>query len=198
MTSPLFKYGILGEENYDKLTDYLDETWVQKFFEWIYSKRKRKSEVRIDYYDIWGMDSTLSIIIAPMLRLLQKKKHGSPSVDDDDVPDELKSINAPPKENEWDTDDNWHKRWDYVLAEMIWAFEQEEKQTLDLCDWESQYYTGVTDIAWKKLEDGSGHSEMIKGPKDTHEFDVEGYAKHSERMKNGFRLFGVYYSSLWD
>jgi hypothetical protein len=81
------------------------------------------NHVKIDRWDTWSMDHTLSQIILPMLKQLNKEKHGAPFVDDEDVPDELKSINAEPKENEWDTDSNHFKRWDYVMGEMIWAFE---------------------------------------------------------------------------
>jgi hypothetical protein len=31
---------------------------------------------------------------------------------------------AQPKENEWDTDSLHFMRWDWILDEMIWAFEQ--------------------------------------------------------------------------
>jgi hypothetical protein len=34
---------------------------------------------------------------------IKKDKHGAPFVDDEDVPEELKSTSAPPKENEYDT-----------------------------------------------------------------------------------------------
>ena len=64
--------------------------------------------VKIDYWDTWSMDNTLAEVILPMLKQLQKDKHGSPRVDDEDVPEELKSTSAPPKENEYDTDENWH------------------------------------------------------------------------------------------
>jgi hypothetical protein len=80
-------------------------------------------EVHIDKYDTWSMDHTLAPIILPMLKQLQETKHGAPLVDDEDVPEELKSTSAPTKENDWDTDDNWHKRWDWVLDEMIYAFD---------------------------------------------------------------------------
>jgi hypothetical protein len=86
-------------------------------------ERARKINIRIDKYDTWSMDSTLALIIHPMLVQLKQTKHGSPWIDDEDVPEELRSTSAPPKENEWDTDDNHHARWDWVLDEMIWAFE---------------------------------------------------------------------------
>ena len=69
------------------------------------------------------MDYTLAPIILPMLVQLKAEKHGSPNVDDEDVPEHLRSTSAPPKENEWDTDDNWHKRWDWVMDEMIYSFD---------------------------------------------------------------------------
>ena len=83
----------------------------------------REEHVVIHSYDTWNMDHTLALIILPMLKQLKATTHGAPSVDDKDVPKELKSISAPHKENEYDTDDNHFKRWDYVLDEMIYAFD---------------------------------------------------------------------------
>jgi len=83
----------------------------------------REEHIVIHSYDTWNMDHTLALIILPMLKQLKATTHGAPSVDDKDVPKELKSISAPPKENEYDTDDNHFKRWDYVLDEMIYAFD---------------------------------------------------------------------------
>ena len=80
-------------------------------------------EVHIDRWDTWSMDYTLAHIVLPMLRQLKETKHGSPQVDDADVPEELRSTSAPPKEKEWDIDDNWHKRWDWAMSEMIYAFD---------------------------------------------------------------------------
>jgi hypothetical protein len=41
-------------------------------------------------------------------------------------------------------------------------------------------------------------SEMKRGPNDTREWDSEGHTKEGERIQNGFRLFGKYYTALWD
>lgn len=83
----------------------------------------RKVEVVVEDYDVWSMDHTLAQVIAPMLRKMKESKHGAPYVDDEDVPEELRSTSAPPKENKWDTDDLFFKRWDWVLDELIWTFE---------------------------------------------------------------------------
>lgn len=94
---------------------------------WLYDKfgyePKQKIKVHIDKWDTWSMDHTLAPIILPMLKQLKETKHGSPDVDDNDVPEELRSTSAPPKEKDWDIDDNWHKRWDWVMDEMIYAFD---------------------------------------------------------------------------
>ena len=114
-----------------------------------------------------------------MLKQLKKDKHGAPLVDDEDVPEELRSTSAPPKENEYDIDDNHFKRWDWVMDEMIWSFEQMQPD----CDWDDQYHSGVSDIIFKKIE-GSDCSEMVKGPNDTSSFDVEGYKAHSTGLSS--------------
>jgi hypothetical protein len=147
--------------------------------------------VKIDYYDTWNMDSTLSKIIYPMLVQLNEKKHGSPFTNDEDVPEELKSTSAPAKENEWDTDGNHFKRWDWIMGEMIWAFQQKN------IDWEEQYRTGEMDVVWVK-DPTDGSSEMTRGPLDTYKCDYEGMKVHQARIDNGLRLFGTYYQSLWD
>ena len=83
----------------------------------------QKIEVQIDPWDTWSMDHTLAYIVLPMLRQLKETKHGAPLVDDEDVPEHLRSTSAPPKENEWDTDKFHFDRWDWALEEMIYAFD---------------------------------------------------------------------------
>jgi len=168
--------------------------WLNNCLNLIESKKKRKIEIHIDNYDTWSMDSTLAYIILPMLKQLKATKHGSPFVDDKDVPKELRSTSAPPKKNEYDTDDNHFKRWDWVLDEMIWAFEQKNSE------WEEQYYSGEIDRVYEEVNeiDGEKFYEMKEGPNHTFKVDHKGYKKHHDRMKNGFRLFGKYYEGLWD
>ena len=140
--------------------------------------------VKIDKWDTWSMDFTLSHIIVPMLKQLQETKHGAPNVDDEDVPEELRSTSAPAKEDEYDTDDNHFKRWDWVLNEMIWTFEQNldpksEEQFFDHSQVE------------KSTHDFLGQLEKIK-------IDHVGLDAYQARKTNGFRLFGKYYQALWD
>ena len=169
-----------------------------KVCQWIESKRHRQVYVKIDKYDTWSMDHTLGVIILPMLKQLHATKHGSPCVDDEDVPDELKSTSAPAKENEYDTDANHFKRWDWVLEQMIHAFECKVDDS-----WQDQYRSGEHDIVWKPSEQLNSKGkpltyEMTKGPRDTYECDYDAMAIHQKRIANGFRLFGKYYEALWD
>jgi len=151
--------------------------------------------VNIDKYDTWSADHTLALIILPLLKKIKEFKHGAPFVDDEDVPEELKSTSAPPKKNEWDTDDNFFKRWDYVLDEMIQAFE-----CLINDKWTEQYSTGECDYQHVKDNHevfGTVH-RMVEGPNHTRKTDYVALAAHELRNKNGLRLFGKYFHALWD
>jgi hypothetical protein len=151
---------------------------------------ERVIKIQIDPWDTWSADHTLSMIILPMLKQLRENKYGSPQVDDDDVPDELKRTAAPPTENDWDSDDNYFKRWNYILEEMIWAFEH-----LVNDDWEHEFYSGNHETFTVKREDGM--HEWVKGENDTFKIDFEGIAQVNDRIQNGLRLFGKYYRGLW-
>jgi hypothetical protein len=66
-------------------------------------------------------------------------------------------------------------RWLWVMDEMIWAFDQCKS------DWEETYWV------------------VPKGQVlDIRHWDRPGHEAHFARMKNGLRLFGKYYFSLWD
>jgi hypothetical protein len=153
--------------------------------------------VKIDYWDTWSMDHTLSPVILPMLRQLKTTQHGAGFVDDEDVPEELKSTSAPAKENEWDTDANHFARWDYVLNEMIFAFEHKADDS-----WEEAFRSGEHDLIHVPCEwDANGRPTMYQmkdGPNNTYKCDYEGMRVVEARIQNGFRLFGKYYQNLWD
>ena len=117
---------------YDALTEKIHDSRIYNAFmaveRWINDRYERRVDVKLHDYDIWSMDDTLSHVILPMLKLLREKKHGYPHVDDADVPEHLRSTAAPAlTQKQIDTacpDDNGAPRWEWVLNEMIWAFEQ--------------------------------------------------------------------------
>ena len=162
----------------NRLTPYCE--WLQKFLDKVHPKI---NYVKIDYWDTWSMDHTLSYIIVPMLKQLKATKHGAPYVDDEDVPERLRSINAKPKENDWDTDEFHFDRFDWVLDEMIWAFEQKTKDNDDEAFFD-----------WSEVD----HDKSLENQYSKVKIDRDGLDAHQARKTNGYRLFGKYYEGLWD
>ncbi len=146
-------------------------------------RKNRAKRVEIEPFDTWSMDHTLALIILPMLIQLKETMHGAPMVEECDVP--LGMGMSEEAEVKWkeigEPDGQFFLRWEWVLDEMIWAFEQ---KAFD--DGTSQYHGPWIDNGDEPF---GGHFEWI---------DDEGIKKHQERMTNGFRLFGKYYESLWD
>lgn len=150
----------------------ISNTFIGKFLTWVDSKKKRKIKVHIDKYDTWGMDHTLALIILPMLKQLRATDHGSPCVDDEDVPEHLRFAAAEDPGHEFEADSNWHGRWHWVLDEMIWAFEQ--------------------------IVDDSNDDQFFDYSTPPMTYDKEGHKAHNERINRGTTLFGKYYRGLWD
>lgn len=155
--------------------------------------------VKIDYWDTWSMDNTLAPIILPMLRRLRETKHGSHMVDLVDVPEHLRTTGTQEydeqfvfdfyKEDKSYDDDypNIHSRWEWVLDEMIWAFEQKADD-----DAEAQFFDHSECDDEKKPWDNDGnYVSKLK-------VDWDGLKAWQKRKENGFRLFGKYYEGLWD
>ena len=161
--------------------------------------RKNKAEtIIIDDFDVWNLDHTLALIIVPALKVLKKKKQGAPFVKNDDVPEHLRAAEEEMKINDagGDTDKHYFDRWNWVLDEMIWAFQQK------LEDWEESYCSGEHDMEWieldKKDANGKKMYEMVNGPKHTFQVDLEGIQKYQKRIDDGIVLFSKYYGALWD
>jgi len=177
-------------------------TPISRAIQWVLDRvHPPINHVKIDRWDTWSMDHTLSPIILPMLKQLKATQHGAGFVDDEDVPEELKSTSAPAKENEWDTDANHFARWEYVLDEMIFAFSCKVDDS-----WENAFRSGEIDMLWVPVDkDGNEvpkgehkYYQMKDGPNNTYNCDYEGMKVVEKRIQNGFRLFGKYYQNLWD
>lgn len=182
----LLKYVGVSKDKYYALADKIPYAP----FEWFHKFQKQKIKIKIDKQDTWNADYTLALIILPVLKLLKEDKLGAPCTDDEDVPENIRSTAAKPKENNWDTDEFHFDRWDYIINEMIWAFEN----IIDN-DWEDQFYSGTSD--YKFVDNGDGTSQLVEGPNHTFKVDIEGIKKYGDRISNGTRLFGKYYRSLW-
>jgi len=180
------KYGVLWpnenertpfEKMLEKIDDFLQEYFCDPLNQLFFHDRNQKVKVHIDHWDTWSMDYTLTHIILPMLKQLKETKHGAPYVENVDVPEELQMTVH--EKLAWkvdgETNDKWHDRWNWVLGEMIHAFEQKCAD-----DWREQFF----------IEDSSAECGL--------RMDSEGIEKEQERISNGFRLFGKYFENLWD
>jgi len=183
-----------SDEQQEKIGNFLYKTWLTNICNWINKlSGERKIKIRIDKYDTWSMDNTLAMIILPMLKQLKKTKQGSALVDDEDLPVYMRHTfsNGP---DDCETDDRWvHYKWEWVLNEIIWAFENELDDS-----WEDQFVHGepkyeFNNNFWKDTE----YSQMIQTNPD-YWVDREAIKEYDARIKNGFRLFGKYYRGLWD
>jgi hypothetical protein len=135
------------------------------YHNWLYSwfgySPQQSIKVKIDKWDTWSMDHTLAHVIHPMLVQLKATNHGYPS-------------------------GLTEKKWDGIMDEMIWAFEQKLRD-----NWEGDYYE------YRELGMEEDKADNQFGLKLVWE-DEEGRAAHQKRMTAGFKLFGKYYENLWD
>lgn len=175
----------LSGENHD--------SWLSKLCQWIHKKRERTVKIHIHKYDTWNMDSTLALIIVPMLKQLKATTHGSPMLHYHEQTSNGSSQFCFPFYAEGDKEawNQGHKEWENILDKMIWSFEQVNT------DWEEQFQSGVMDYHFEKVE-GTDYREMKQGPLHTYKYDHEGAAQHMDRMQEGFDLFAKYYRNLWD
>jgi len=141
--------------------------------------RNRKIKIKYQNYDTWSLDHTLALIILPGLKQLKATNHGYASVDYSDLP------------HDWLKDASGEDQWEWVMEEMIWAFEEIAND----CPGAEAFYSGEVDIQWA---DNGGYSTMEHGPKHTFNVDFEGRKKYDSRIERGTTLFGKYYRSLWD
>ena len=152
---------------------WLANTPLSDLCERIHARRKRTIKVHIDDYDVWGMDHTIALIALPLLKRLKEKKQGSPHVDDEDVPEHLRSTVANPltdeEANSGYPDNNLHLRWDWVIDEIIWGFEN-------------------------MIAEDAGEIDFHKGGK----YDLESHKNFEKRVQNAMCLFGKYLQGMWD
>ena len=128
---------------------------------------ERDIQIEIHDYDTWSGDLTLALIAVPLIEKIKEKKQGSPWVDDEDVPEELKRINnTNPDHPEYQLDSAWFERWSYVLDEILWGL----KEVRDYFPTEDLVYTP-----------GTENTE---------------YFEYKKRLENSLRLFGKYFFNL--
>lgn len=139
-----------------------------------------KANVKIEYWDLWSLDHSLAKIILPLLREYVKytadpeKVSGSCMVQDEDAPSHITDV---------------HERWDWVVGEMVFAFENTLDDSI-----EQSFYPDNLDLVLYEPDDGGNRYLSVVGADD---IDREGLGAHRARVQNGFRLFGTYFQGLW-
>lgn len=131
----------------------------------------RKISVKLHKWDSWNADHTLAVIAHPLLIQLKETKHGSPQVDVEDVPHDLK-------------DKDTHRRWDWVLDEIIFAMQEIAKDD----NGDSQFYDH------SEVDESKDLMTQVKQIK----VDRAGLDAYHKRIQNGCVLFGKYFQALWD
>lgn len=200
-----FEMSDLGKDTFDFVVEWsLDkvQSILNNTINKLNSYRGRKERVRIDKYDAWNADHTLALIILPVLKQLRDTKDSYSLVDSTDVPKVLKATKTEIEEYNKNgaIDSKAPLRWDYILGEMIFAFESIVDDS-----WEDKFYTGDIDflsipVDADNNEVPEGEHEYYRmdfGPNHTSDFDAKGFDKYNKRINRGLKLFGKYYRSLW-
>ena len=148
-------------------------------------------KVVVNDWDTWDASMTIAQIAYPLLSRFETilkdpdSVAGSPQVDDEDVPEELRR----PTDFDGsggDVDDNWHARWHYVVGEIVLAMKCCQDWT-----WEEEYRSGSLKIDFIE-EEG-----VLEFDDSDHHVDEEGLEAMRARVDNGLRLFGKYFRALW-
>lgn len=111
---------------FDTSSDH--ETVFTKTINYIGAKLHTKpiKIVHVTDRDLWSADNLMATVIVQVLKKYRATaRQGAPFVRLFDVPDHLLPETLVEFENQLDGDENtkFFKRWDYVLDEMIYAFE---------------------------------------------------------------------------
>lgn len=162
--------------------------WFTDFCQWIYDKRQRKIKIKIHEYDTWSMDSTLALIIVPMLEQLKASKHGTP----------MSMFEEEDGIDEWgNPGEEAHKeaieRWNAVIDHMIWSFKQ---LTIDDGHKDFRIVEGELDLTDHPEDKGKDCTPLRW--KVEPETNWNAYFAYEEKIEEGLELFGKHYRSLWD
>lgn len=182
---------------------------VYKVFEGLYAltrpfnrwsnNRQRCIKVHIDSYDVWNADHSLALVIYPTLVKLKEQKQGAPYVDLADVPKHLRPSDEPNDDNGY-VDSSHFDRWNWVLDEMIWAFEQCAKD--DKGDDQFHHNLDQLDVTFEPVKGSKLSQAKFNYQKDPTKpkywVDTEAKKLHNDRISNGLMLFAKYYFNLWD
>lgn len=144
--------------------------------------------------DAWNLDGTLSpIILAGLKAFKEMDRHGLPSKALKEM--EKSGVIGKPDENFVYSDEDMEKasvEWEIILDKMIYAFNTDNEPDI------SDYDFTIKMVEKEKLPNGSISMDFnVIGEAESKRYD-EDTKDNKERSEEGFELFGLYFSSLWD
>lgn len=144
-----------------------------------------KKEVRVTKADLWGLDSSLGLVILECLKAYRDKVRSFCIIDNEDLPEELhleKAEDGHLRVLNAEQDAKLEASWRWAIDEMIWAFSTSVDDS-----WDEDFYKNMSDENEIQVE-----GKLVRA-----KFDREGYDKARKRILNGRRLFAKYFDSLW-
>lgn len=171
-----------------------NDSYLTTFCNWIHGKKKRVVDIKTDPWDHWNAGITMAMLCLPILKDLREHRTGTPWTEHADGPWYYRFLREE-DEHAWDERGSYcDERWRWIMDEIIWSLEQIAGDR----DWEEAYTHGFSDIVWEPCEDNPKLCKMGRGPNDTWWWDQSGHIKHQEKIRNGLRLLGRYWESMWD
>lgn len=184
----LKKVGVSEDRCYS-IGEWLSDTWVGDFCQWIYDKRSRTVKVHIDKYDCWSADSTIAFVVAPLLRAfvaqgiqgipqLNAEEYGPYAAMIEEIGGATIGSDSPKKYTDEEVSFSWYVReqvWRAVLDSMIYSMEQ-INGGFDMVIYE-QYKDTAPDWQQRWIE----HAKLEEA-----------------RIQQGLDYFGKYFRAIWN
>jgi len=143
--------------------------------------------IKLDAADSWSCDYTLAKIAYPLLIQLKETNHGYGFIDDEDVPEELRTDNGEPIDYANEDDSSGRKeKFVWFMDEIIWTMKE-----LGNYEDESPDFPKDVPLFMSKSKRTPEQDEKVAA------WMAEMQA-HEGRLQNGCRLFGKYFRNLWD
>jgi hypothetical protein len=177
---------------------------------WPKNGNDRKVKVEISNHDLWNLDHTLALVIAPSLRAFKGSKQGVPSIERADLPERLRVLSDFDKEEMLSSSETTIcsiRAYDWVLDQMIAAFEYLEKDREFL----------ILDDQLRIVRNEHGELELVENTGEKIDYKPTFFGETAEEDKaltrahydlvnayneevvqRGFELFGKYFRSLWN
>ena len=152
---------------------------------------KKDAYISLDPWDSWSADATIAKVAGPVLKQLKETTHSFGVLDQEDVPchfeEYYKEVYLPFHKGGDINDKLGAEVWEWLLEELVWAMD-------NIADGN---YDGLEEFMVEELpEDKSNWEE--------YEFlnkfwlNKSAMEAHTKRVDNALRLFGKYFTSLWD